>query len=661
LGEAEPVQYHLEPALDTFGFPYNFWFSQHLPQREERNAELTYHFTVSDTHVSSGFANISNILFDRLNVGAKPESDRVTTSTIKDFQRRRLSFRFDVVNDRGELLRKDSLGVIQWIAMLTQMIYVANPSNIVECVREYWRVRIDLNRREFRSFGSLHEPSLVSVVKWAAEVADAYGGSKMPDAAHKGEIGMKMFILCLGLFELLKELVRYEDCHAEKLCEVYEVVLSSLRKFTDAGCDYDPPAVPKRVFQEGISQLVSCTSRFSFDWISGLEILGKYDSYGNFLQKVAEFQLNMRDVPKRKHAEQAYRNAIRYMVSTNQSFGRAKSLRRHIYRKVLFAAPTFPMFLIASRELQSWMSGATDWDKTENLEEETRAELEDGLHQWFTKVIPDANSFRQKTTFLQQHIELIVASVQCEAVDDNLVVLPGFLAASFRVHVAEMLLEIMLKSTWGNGKKSDWNTVDLLSLVETTKGIVLNYPFTFMLPLWPVECRLLLKLASSETDDLYNLSKLIIQKVGGHYSDEILNPENVERLTKDVLRPWLLASIKRGRQPQSYSPLSYFGCVQDIFNLGVKPSSVLGRCLTQAAVTSSQQQSRGLQNFLAEVEKISQLHESLQVQYKSAVVNMIHLQLQSAPNVADFDRISEQILRGLCTQQGQGVLTAKEK
>ena len=655
---------HLEPTLNTFDIPYNFWFSEDLLQREEHNVGIAYHFTISDVYDSPNY--VSTLYNQLINGGAKPGSERVTISSIKEFQRRRLSFRFDVVNDRGELLRNDMLDVTEWMAMLTQMIYVANPSNIFECVREYWRVRTGLKPREFSSrfrsgFGSyFNEPSLRSVVKWAAQVADAYGGSKMPDAAHKKTIGLKMFILCLGLFELLKELIRYEDCHREELYEAYEVVLSSLHKFTASGCDYDPPASCKRIFQEGVSELVLRISCFSYNWISGLEILGRYDSHGVFLRWVAEFEIDMRDVLKRRYAEQAYLNAIRDMVNTNESFGKAKILRKLTYRKALFAAPTFPTFLIASFELQSWMSGATDWDTSENLEEETRAELEDGLHQWFTKVMPDINSFRPKATFLQQHLELIVAHVQCEAVDENLVVLPEFLAASFRVHVADMLLEILLKSNWGNGKKSDWNT-DLVSLVQTTKGVVLNYPFTFMLPLLPVECRLLLKLASSETDDLYNLSKLIIQKVGGHYSDENPNSEDVEHLTKDVLRPWLLASTKRGKQPQSYSPLSYFRCVEDILNLGVESSSILGRCLTRAAVASSQQQSRGLQHFLAEVEKIGQLHDSLQMQYKSAVVNMIHWQLQSTPNVAELDRISEQILRNLCTQHGQGVLSAKEK
>ena len=148
------------------------------------------------------------------------------------------------------------------------------------------------------------------------------------------------------------------------------------------------------------------------------------------------------------------------------------------------------------------------------------------------------------------------------------------------------------------------------------------------------------------------MSKLVIQKAGEIETES-------ESLTKEVLRPWLMASVKRGRS--SYSPLSYFRCVQDILNSGVTAESVLGRCLTQAAVASSQQQSRGLHNFLAEVENISQLHELLQVQFKSAVVTMIHVQLQSAPNAADLDRISEQILRGLCSHHGHGVLTAKEK
>lgn len=85
-------------------------------------------------------------------------------------------------------------------------------------------------------------------------------------------------------------------------------------------------------------------------------------------------------------------------------------------------------------------------------------------------------------------------------------------------------------------------------------------------------------------------------------------PEDEEYLTKDVLRLWLLASVNRG---QSYFPLSYFIFVQDIFNLGVIPSSVFGRCLTEAAAALSQR-FRGLQHVLAESKKISQVQDKLQ-------------------------------------------------
>lgn len=307
--------------------------------------------------------------------------------------------------------------------------------------------------------------------------------------------------------------------------------------------------------------------------------------------------------------------------------------------------------------MQSWVRNANDWGANENVDDELRAELQNALHQWFTKVMPDTTrlhqSDRRKATQLQQHLELIVAYVKCEPASENGVPLPSLLASSFREHIAEILLQLMTKPATEYGRRMEWHT-DPATLVGTTEKVVFKYPFTFRLPLLPVECQLLRKLACSDTDELYHLSKLIIQKVG----KSAPKAEDKEHLSKDVVRPWLSEAVSRGKQPQS--PLSYFRCVQDMFNLGVDPSSAFGSCLTQAAVVSSQQRSRGLQHFLAESDKISLLHESLQGQYKNAVVTKIHLQLQCATNVAELDRISEEILRGLCTQHGQVALSAKD-
>lgn len=611
---------------------------------------ITYHFTMPDSILS-----FSSVVSSFVN-GTRQDSERDISKTTP--LRNRKMLQFDMVDEKGELVRENALNTSQWLAMLSYMVCLVNPLSITDCFREYTIHKPTNLERRFLTGPSAH---LESIQKWACKLADALGGSAVSNVALNDGIGAQMCILSLGLFELLHNLVMFEDCRKDqKLNEVYAVILSSLHKYTTAGTDdIDLPGYVSRVFKEGISDIVRHISPFSYEWLSRLEVLGRVDSTWSFIEKARAVEFDFNEVYIRRNIEQAYRIAIVELIKSHSLMG--KWLRGDISRCALLVAPSLPSFLLASHELDVWARKAKDWDATENMEEEIRSALRESLDRWFAKLLPQNSSFKRRpTSLIQQHLEVIVAEVYYT--ESSPLCLPGFLEGTYRQQVVAMLLEVISNLGWDSENSRSGNRKsENLSLSETARRVILDCPYTFRIPVLAVETRLVLKLAAAENDEIHNLGKSAILKIGKQFSVANSDPKDVELLSKSVLRPWILASVKRGNHQQSVSPLAFFAAAQELLELSNYPLGGMEEYLISAAVASSQQQSRGLHLFLAEAGKTSQLHPKLQDHYRSAVVGMIQKQLQSVVTFAEVDRIGEQVLQALCSQSSDGALMAKEK
>lgn len=588
--------------------------------------------------------------------GSKQDSERDISKTTP--LRRRRMLQFDMVDERGELLRENALNTSQWLGMLSHMVWFVNPLSIADCFREY---TIHKPTRLERRFLNSPSANLESVQKWACKLADALGGSTVSNVALNDAIGAQMCILSLGLFELLQSLVMFEDCRKDqKLSEVYIVILSSLHKYTSAGTDnIDLPDYVSRVFKEGISDIVRHISPFSYEWLSRLEVLGRIDSTWSFTAKARAVEFDFNDVYMRRNIEQAYKISITELIKSHNSMG--KWLRGAISRCALLVAPSLPSFLLASHGLDVWARGAKDWDATDNMEEEIRSALRESLDEWFAKLLPQNNSFKRRpASVVQHHLEVIVAEVYYTG--SSPLCLPDFLEGTYRQQIVAMLLEVISNQGWDSESSRSGNRKsENLSFIETARRVMLDCPYTFRVPLLPVETRLVLKIAAAENDEIHNLGKSAILKIGKQFSGANNDPKDVEHLSKSVLRPWILASVKRGKNQQSLSPLAFFAAAQELLELSNHSLGGIEECLISAAVASSQQQSRGLHLFLAEAGRTSQLHPKLQDHYRSAVVGMIQKQLQSVVTFAEVDRIGEQVLQALCSQSADGAVMAKEK
>ena len=565
---------------------------------------------------------------------------------------------FDMVDERGELLRENALNTSQWLEMLSHMVFYVNPLSIADCFREYTIHKPTGLERRFTNSPSTN---LESLQKWACKLADALGGSAVSNVDLNDGIGAKMCILSLGLFELLQSLVMFEDCRKDqKLSEVYVVILSSLHKYTSAGTDnIDLPGYVSKVFKEGISDIVRHISPFSYEWLLRLDVLGRVDSTWSFIGKARGVEFDFNEVYIRRKIEQDYKISITELIKSHSLMG--KSLRGTISRCALLVAPSLPAFLLGSHELDAWVRGAKDWDATENMEEEIRSGLRESLDEWFAKFLPQNNSFKRRpASVVQQHLEIIVAEVYYTG--SSPMCLPDFLEGRYRQQVVAMLLEVISNQGWDSESSRSGNRKsENLSFIETARRVILDCPYTFRIPLLPVETRLVLKLAAAENDEIHNLGKSAILKIGKQFSVANNDPKDVEDLSKSVLRPWILASVKRGKYQQILSPLAFFAAAQELLELSNHSLGGMEECLISAAVASSQQQSRGLHLFLAEAGRTSQLHPKLQDHYRSAVVSMIQKQLQSVVTFSEVDRIGEQVLQALCSQSSDGALMAKEK
>lgn len=659
--EEEECKIHLEALnFQLYNLPFNCWISQRPVQFElhrKHQLEIKYIFGQSISYATT-VRNLATTIADVFTKGTS-ELERPDVFTTYS-PVRRMSLQCDVVNGRGELLKDlESLGVYSWLAVLTQMVINAQPSNMADCFAEFSYYKPTFIERRL-AIGPSH---VANVIQWAFKLADTFDGSNISHVAPNTSTEANMFLLCLVLFDLLKTFGMLEERRILRLNGVHLVILSALHRYElEFRGDFQTPGFVRKLFQEGIQSLVYNVSLISFDWVNRLDVLGKFDPSWEFLERWNSVDFDISDVSILSEVEHSYKKAVTYILRCEGT--PTKKVRGRVSRAALQAAPTLPMFLIASQDLLPWMEGAQDWNPAENAEEEARSVHRAALERWFSPFIRRRNNYERKQVgILQQHLVLIVQNLRYTLSEISMAYVPEFLMDTFRDQAAEMLLEIILNSVpVPEGPRrgyGDFQHENLVFSVETATRLVNECPQMFTIPLLPVEVRLLSKLSSVEDDNVHNLGKLAILKMGARFPDMATSAPVIEYLKINVLRPWLNKSARRGSRHGNLSPFSFFMIVEELLVGGLLPSGGMADCLISLAVASSQQKTGFPHQFLADAGKMNQLHECLQAEYKGAAVTLIQLQLQSADTLPDLDNIGHQILECLTSHAGKPVLREK--